>query len=99
MYAMKVTYTTVTHVGTGTRARATGRVSDGPDDGGVARLPRSLRSRWNHTRSTAVEITIASADRQPKCDSTKSRSHSHARATISTGGAAKCVKVPPIDTL
>ena len=46
-----------------------------------------------------VEQATASAARQPKRSSMNARSHPHSRATISTGGAAKCVSVPPIDTL
>ncbi len=42
---------------------------------------------------------MAMAARQPKCPSMNGVSHSHVRDTIRTGGAAKCVSVPPIDTL
>ena len=41
---------------------------------------------------------MAIAARQPKCWSMNSVSQFHGRATISTGGAAKWVSVPPIDT-
>ena len=41
---------------------------------------------------------MAIAARHPKCSSMKGVSQFHGRATISTGGAAKCVSVPPIDT-
>jgi hypothetical protein len=42
---------------------------------------------------------MPTAARHPKWLSIKAVSHPHGRATISTGGAAKCVSVPPIDTL
>ena len=45
-----------------------------------------------------VEIRMATAARHPKCWSMKAVSQFHGRATISTGGAAKCVSVPPIET-
>ena len=41
---------------------------------------------------------MATAARQPNRLSMKPVSQPHARATISTGGAAKWVSVPPIDT-
>ena len=41
---------------------------------------------------------MASAARHPKCPSMKGVSQFQARATMSTGGAAKCVSVPPIET-
>ena len=43
--------------------------------------------------------TTASAAFQPKCCNIKALSQPQAPATISTGGAAYDVKVPPIDTL
>ena len=46
-----------------------------------------------------VETAMAIAARQPKCASMNPVSQFHGLATISTGGAAKCVSVPPIETL
>ena len=46
-----------------------------------------------------VEITMAAVARQPKWLTMKGVSHPHGPATINTGGAAKWVNVPPIDTL
>ena len=42
---------------------------------------------------------MASMARQPKCRSMNGVPHPHGSATINTGGAAKCVSVPPIETL
>ena len=42
---------------------------------------------------------MAITARQPKWREHEGVSQRHGRATISTGGAAKCVSVPPIDTL
>ena len=42
---------------------------------------------------------MAMTARQPKCPSMNGVVHSHVRDTIRTGGAAKWVKVPPIETL
>jgi len=42
---------------------------------------------------------MAVTARQPKFTTMKGMSHPHGRATISTGGAANCVSVPPIETL
>ena len=42
---------------------------------------------------------MARTARQPKCPSMNGVSQPHGRATISTGGAAKWVNVPPIETL
>ena len=41
---------------------------------------------------------MARTDRHPKWLAMYSVSHPHGRATISTGGAAKCVSVPPMET-
>ena len=41
---------------------------------------------------------MASTARQPKCPSMNDVVQSHVRATIGTGGAAKWVSVPPIET-
>ena len=42
---------------------------------------------------------MAVTERQPKFATMNGMSHPHGRATISTGGAANCVSVPPIETL
>ena len=42
---------------------------------------------------------MATTARQPKCPSMNGVPQSQCRATMSTGGAAKCVSVPPIETL
>ena len=42
---------------------------------------------------------MAVTARQPKVAAMNGMSHPHVRATMSTGGAANCVSVPPIDTL
>ena len=42
---------------------------------------------------------MAVTARQPKFATMNGMSHPHGRATISTGGAANCVSVPPIETL
>ena len=47
----------------------------------------------------AFETTMAMTDRQPKWPITYAVSQPHGRATIRIGGAAKCVSVPPMDTL
>jgi hypothetical protein len=44
------------------------------------------------------ENRMASADFQPKLVSMNHTPQSHSPATISTGGAAKWVRVPPMDT-
>ena len=44
------------------------------------------------------DATTANADFQPKCVNMKGMFQPHLAATISTGGAAKCVSVPPIET-
>ncbi len=41
---------------------------------------------------------MAATARQPKWLAMNDVSQPQGRATISTGGAAKCVSVPPIDT-
>ena len=53
--------------------------------------------RKSHVTIAALTVT-ASADFQPKVASMKGRSHPHFAATISTGGAANGVSVPPIET-
>ena len=40
---------------------------------------------------------MAMAAFQPKCFNMNIVSHPHASTTISTGGAAKCVRVPPME--
>ena len=52
---------------------------------------RQVVARGRRRRSPATA-------RQPKCVSMNGVSQFQARATISTGGAAKCVSVPPIET-
>lgn len=47
----------------------------------------------------AVETAHAQAARQPKCSNMNAMFQIHLAATISTGGAAKCVSVPPMETL
>ena len=42
---------------------------------------------------------MATSARQPKFMAMNGMSQPHGRATISTGGAAKWVSVPPIETL
>ena len=62
-----------------------------------------LASAKSSFRNTSEVGEVRREDRrsafQPKCDSMKAVSQPQGRATISTGGAAKCVSVPPIETL
>ena len=69
-----------------------------------SRMPAAsgvARSRWRAKISVTTEalITTASAAFQPKWLSMNVESQPHFAATISTGGAANEVSVPPIDTL
>ena len=63
---------------------------------GAAMHDTSFRN--SHAAALALTAT-ATAAFQPKCVSMKAMSHCHTPATISTGGAAKGVSVPPMDTL
>ena len=66
-------------------------------DGGTR---ASAAARGGRARSRqASTSTIATTARQPKCASMNGVSQPQGRATISTGGAAKWVSVPPIETL
>jgi hypothetical protein len=56
-----------------------------------------VSSRRNSSDSTLALITTASAAFQPKVANMKGVSHCQGPATISTGGAAKWVRVPPIE--
>ena len=59
-----------------------------------------LASRWRRsaTVATLALTTTAMAAFQPKVTSMKELSQPHVEATISTGGAAKDVSVPPMET-
>jgi hypothetical protein len=60
-------------------------------------------SRLNSLRKTrkytTFDRTMARADRQPIWLSMNGVSQFQGRATMSTGGAAKCVSVPPMEML
>jgi hypothetical protein len=58
-----------------------------------------VNSFLNRTKYKVVDATIAATARHPKCPNMNVESQAHGRATMSTGGAAKCVSVPPIETL
>ena len=91
----------VTHAGIrSSAALATRASSEGCSTSGTgARDARSANCLRNNQKYTAVEMAMERAARHPKCDSMKPVPQFHGRATISTGGAAKWVSVPPIETL
>ena len=62
----------------------------------VSSLGNSLR---NTAKYNAFAISIPPNAFSPKCVNMKPMFQFHRPATIKTGGAAKCVRVPPMDTL
>ena len=60
--------------------------------------PKASNSRRISRVRAVAFTTTASAALQPKVCSMKLRSHCQVAATINTGGAAKGVNVPPMDT-
>ena len=54
-------------------------------------------SRRKKSSARVFEIRMHAAAFQPKWRSMKGVSQFHLPATITTGGAAKCVRVPPIE--
>ena len=89
----------VSHAGTGRSAEVEKARSSGSSTSRSAgRVASSPSSRRNTRKYASVDVTIASTARQPKWPSMKVVVQSHVRATINTGGAAKWVSVPPIDT-
>ena len=90
--ARKARWISVTSTGTGVSAR--GRT----DSLSAGRLAGACRWRCSSTVTTVALISTAMADFQPKWASMWALSHCQVPATISTGGAAKDVSVPPIDT-
>ena len=53
---------------------------------------------WKKRKYVPVEITIARTARHPNVVNMNGISQPHGLATMSTGGAAKGVSTPPIDT-
>ena len=102
--AMNDGVTSVIHAGTGSSTGCAFRPrvvllrhARRPPPGPRAELGQLAPEDQTSRRTT--DATIATTARQPKCASMNGVSQPHSRATISTGGAAKWVSVPPIDTL
>ena len=96
---MKPMWTAVTQPGTGNSAWAPASSSGCSMSGTAASVAIARSSRLNSRKYMAVEATIEMTARKPKCVSMNAVSHPHGRATMRTGGAAKWVSVPPIETL
>ena len=60
---------------------------------------RAASSLRNQNAISAVEAAQLAAARQPKAANMKGVSQFHLAATMRTGGAAKWVSVPPMETL
>ena len=95
---MNATWTAVSHAGTGSRSAPARMFSGSSTSGSIGRFANSLNSRRKSRKYASVDATIAITALQPKCPSMNPVVQFQCRATISTGGAAKCVSVPPIDT-
>src|SRR5690349_22772842 len=96
---MNAAYTAVTQAGVGAVSGGVEMSARGASVITTVCDSSSTNSRRNHSLNTVVDARIAMAARHPKCDIMNSESQFQGRATISTGGAAKCVNVPPIETL
>ena len=88
----------VSQGGTGRSPGPTASSSASSTSGGDGRLASAFNSRRNSARYAAVDNTMATTARHPNVAIMKPVPQSQGRATIKTGGAAKCVSVPPIDT-
>src|SRR3954470_16175763 len=92
---MNATYVAVTHVGVLTASVISARDNSSSD----VCVWRLRNSRRNQNQTSSVDATIAMAARQPKWEIMNAESHCQGLDTIRTGGAAKWVSVPPMETL
>ena len=58
-----------------------------------------LNSLWKIAKYSSVDVVIPAIARQPKLRNTCAMSQCHGPDTITMGGAAKWVSVPPTETL
>ena len=95
---MNARWTAVTHGGTGSRTapRHLRLAVRGPAPAPAAQRPQ-LAPEDGEVRPASTPRSPAPA-RQPKCVSMNGVSQPQGLATMSTGGAAKWVSVPPIET-
>jgi len=88
--------TTAARMARFTATKAAGTRAVAPCCGGSVRFANSRRKR---SVKTSALKTTASAAFAPNVESMNPDVHSHFAATMSTGGAAKFVSTPPMDTL
>ena len=82
-----------------TSTSASGGAAEAPACGPAAGAGSAASSRRNTSATPSALITTATAAFQPKVASMKAMSQPQTPATISTGGAAKGVSVPPMEML